>query len=85
MGIKHHELSACHREAVEAIIKIPATTKPIGVHLSQEYAAEQAKRRKALLKIMSNIRFLARQSLPLRGHGNDEDGNLYQLLTLYRP
>ncbi len=37
------ELSACHREAVEAIIKIPATNKPIGVHLSQEYAAEQAK------------------------------------------
>lgn len=35
-----------------------------------------------LLKILSSIRFLARQALPLRGHYTDSDGNLYQLLKL---
>ena len=32
------------------------------------------------MKILSCIKFLARQGLPFRGHGNDEDGNLIQLL-----
>ena len=33
-----------------------------------------------LIKILSCIQFLARQGLPLRGHGDDNDGNLLQLL-----
>ena len=41
---------------------------------------EQALRRRVLLKIISSIRYLARQSLALRGHNNDEEGNLYQLM-----
>ena len=43
---------------------------------------EMAKSRRMLLKILSSIRFLARQALPLRGHYDDSDGNLYQLLRL---
>ena len=61
--IRNHELSACHREAVDMIIRFPATTQHIGQHLSQQYASETAKNRRALLKILSSLRFLARQAL----------------------
>ena len=82
MAFKNHELSACHREAVEVVIHLPSTTKHIGIHLSQQYAMEMAKNRRMLLRIMTSIRFLARQALPLRGHNDDSDGNLIQLLKL---
>ena len=35
-----------------------------------------------LLKIISNIRFLARHALPLRGDGNEVDSNFMLLLLL---
>ena len=50
--------------------------------LSEQYAVEMAKNRRMLLKILSSIQFLARQALPLRGHNDGSDGNLYQLLKL---
>ena len=36
----------------------------------------------ALLKILSSLRFLGRQGLPIRGDGDETDGNYIQLLTL---
>ena len=64
-------------------------------HLNQDiidmtstfYAAERQVNRKMLIKILSNIRYLARQSLAYRGSWDEEDGaevnsNLYQLLML---
>ena len=39
-----------------------------------------AKNRRVLLKILSS---LARQALALRGHDDDSDGNLVQLLKLH--
>ena len=59
------------------IITIPATTVHIGVQLSQEYAREMENNRKMIL---SCIQFLARQGLPLRGDGDEIDGNFLQLL-----
>lgn len=38
--------------------------------------------REYLLYVMSSIRFLARQALPLRGDGDEKDSNFYQLLVL---
>ena len=35
-----------------------------------------------LLKILSNVRFLARQGLPLRGSSQGDDSNFIQLLKL---
>ena len=35
-----------------------------------------------LLKVLSNIKFLARQGLPLRRHGDESDSNFLQLLKL---
>ena len=37
--------------------------------------------RACLIKIISCLRYLACQGLPLRGHGNDQDSNFKQLLT----
>lgn len=74
------ELTGCHREAVEVIISLPVTTMDIGAHLSKQYAQEKELNRKMLIKILSCIQFLDRQGLPLRGHGDDSDGNLLQLL-----
>ena len=82
VAFKNHESSACHREAVEVFIHLPSTTQHIGVLLSEQYAREMAKSRRMLLKILNSIRFLARQALPFRGHCDDSDGNLYQLLKL---
>ena len=34
------------------------------------------------MKILTNLQFLARQSLPLRGDGDESDSNFIQLLML---
>ena len=34
------------------------------------------------MKLLSSIRYLARQGLPLRGDGSEKDSNFYQLLLL---
>ena len=80
VGFRNHELSGYHQEAVEIIITLPSTTMNIGAHLSSQYIQEKELNRKTLIKILSCIQFLARQDLPLRGHGDDSDGNLLQLL-----
>ena len=78
----NHETSACHKEAVLRTITLPATTQDNGECLSKEHQREKMERQQCLLKILSNIRFLARQGLPLRGHGSGTDSNFIQLLKL---
>ena len=39
-------------------------------------------KRQVLLRIPSNVRFLARQGLPLRGDGDETDSNFMQLFLL---
>ena len=63
-------------------MKLPTTTRDIGEMLSQQHAKEKAGNRKILLKILSNVRFLARQGLALRGDGDESDSNFMQLLNL---
>ena len=78
-SFRQHEASACHREAVERIFTLPATTTDVGEALSTAHAQEN---RQCLLKILSNLRFLARQSCEIRGDGNEGDSNFMQLLKL---
>ena len=54
----------------------------IAESLSSELKREKYERRQCLLKIISNIKFLARQGLPLRGHGDESDSNFMQLMKL---
>ncbi len=50
--------------------------------LSKQYATEKRVNREHLLKLLSSIRFLARQGLPLGGDMDETDSNFYQLLIL---
>ena len=55
--------------------------------LCNQHAEEKMKSRKVLLGILGNIRYLARQALPLRGNwnletGSEENSNFYQSLKL---
>ena len=77
-----HEASKCHKEAVMRMVTLPATTPNIATCLSNEHQREQLEHRRCFLKILSNIKFLARQGLPLRGHGSEVDSNFIQLLKL---
>ena len=77
-----HEASKCHKEAVLRVQTLPATTKSIEDCLSREHQREKLDRRQCFLKILSNLKFLARQGLPIRGHGSEIDFNFIQLLKL---
>ena len=79
---KAHELSKCHQESVEKIFTLPNTTQDIGETLSQRHKQEHVVNRRCFLKILSSMRFLTRQGLPLRGDGNEADSNFLQLLRL---
>ena len=85
-GFQKHEPSDSHMEA--RYVTSPATViGNIGDLLSERHALEKSINRKSLLSILSNIRYLARQALPLRGDWNtetrsEENSNFYQLLNL---
>ena len=69
------------------MITLPSSTKNVAESLSNALKREKLERRQCLLKVLSNIRFLAWQGLPLRGHGDHEtqtesDSNFVQLMKL---
>ena len=54
----------CHQEAVERSIAIRAMmTKDVGEHISSAHEEDKDNNIKAPIKILSNIRFLARQGI----------------------
>ena len=77
-AFKKHQESECHHEANRVILSPPKHT--IGELLSKEHQKEQEMNRKILIRILQNIRYLARQGLPLRGSNEDADSNFIQLL-----
>ncbi len=72
----------CHKLAVEKLCTIPATCHNVGEMLSNSLAAEKANNRHCLLKVVSGLKFLARQGCGIRGH-DDKEGNLLQLMKLF--
>lgn len=76
-----HEKCATHRHAMMQIQQTNAAP-PVNAQLSTQKAADQAAARVALVKLLSSVRFLARQGLALRGH-DEAEGNLMQLLQLW--
>ena len=77
-----HQASKCHKEAVLKMITLPSTTADVAESLSAQHHKEKLENRRCLLKILSTIRFFARQGFPLRGHGDDSSSNFMQLLKL---
>ena len=65
------------------MVTLPATTADIAESLSVQHNQEKLERHQYFLKVLSNIRFLARQGLPLRGHGDESDSNFIQLMKLW--
>ena len=59
-----------------------ANTRDVGEHLSAEHEEVKATNRKNLLRVLSNLRFLARQGLSMRGHEDENDSNFIQLCRL---
>ena len=76
-----HLASRCHKEAVEAK-ELPKQTGDVGEKLSTEHEQQKAENRAMFRRILQNVRFLARQGLSLRGHGDGSDSNFTQLLRL---
>ena len=80
---RKHETSDCHINAVYMVSKAATASSGIDEILSTSLAKEKASNRAALLVILSTIRFLARQGLPLRGNyigGGEVNSNFMQLL-----
>ena len=66
-GFDEHPSSGTHREANERLYLIPQMVEDVGEIISSCHADEKSTNRQCLLKILTNVKFLARQSLPLRG------------------
>ena len=58
-----HKNSRAHAEAFSLVVKIPKSTKDVGEMLSATHEAEKMENRKALLSIISSIKFLGRQGM----------------------
>ena len=81
VSFRKHEASAVHTDAVQGALA-PKTRPDVAEMLSSELARQKADNRQCLLKILSNLMFLARQGLAICGSGDDKDSNFTQLLKL---
>ena len=72
-----HKSCEFHKQAVGILSKV----KDVSEIFSSELAADKEKNRAHFLKVLSSIRYLAHQGLPMRG-GNDTESNLFQLMSL---
>ena len=68
----------------EAVLRLKKSKKclDVGKLLTSKSENEVAYNRKAMLKLMSILLFLARQGLPLRGAGDDQNSNFTQINLL---
>ena len=67
-----------HRQAALAL----QPKKDVSEMLSSKVAIDKQNNRNYLLRVLSSIKYLARQGLPLRGDGDDSTSNFYQLMRL---
>ena len=76
-----HQSSQCHRAASTYEILIPRCPDFAELFDNKEKEALELNRR-CFMAILDSIQYLARQGIPLRGHGSDEDSNFFQLLMV---
>jgi len=60
---------------------LPTTCPNIGDMMSKQHADMKKFNRECFLKVLSNLQFLARQGIPIRG--DEVDSNFIQLLKLH--
>ena len=80
-GFNQHEKSAVHHSAVNRFVEVPSSTDDIVGTMTKNLLEIQKKELSASMKILSNIRYIARQILPSRSH-NDPESNFRRLLLL---
>ena len=80
-GFNQHEKSAVHHSAVNRFVEVPSSTDDILGTMTKNLLEIQKKELSASMKILSNIRYIARQILPSRSH-NDPESNFRRLLLL---
>ena len=85
-GFDKHERSECHKEPVNQYVMAPSMGNA-GEMLLAQYKRERIESRRILLKILSCVRYLAGQSLPMHGNWSEKSGsefnaNFNQLLLL---
>ena len=83
VAFKDHQASAAHKTALQLVVDIPSSYADVGEMLSLEYAQEKRINKQCLLKILSNVAFLAWQGLAFRGDGDEVNSNFVQLLQLH--
>ena len=86
-GFDKHKKSECHKEPVNRYVMAPSMGNAGGM-LSAQYKRERIESRRILLKILSCVRYLAGQSLPMRGNWSENsssefNANSNQLLLLH--
>ena len=83
---REHERSVMHQEVLLKLTSITsANVSGIDIRLNSQLEHDQRHHRQMLMKLLTAIRYLARQGMPLRGHNEASEsfeGNLYQLLLL---
>lgn len=79
---REHQSCNSHSEAVERVVTLPKGTKDVGESISDQYKDICMDNRKYLITVLSNIKYLARQGLPLRGDADETNSNFIQLLKL---
>ena len=80
--IRKHMQSEHHIEAHSVLHVLPSQTRDIDELLDIGHASKKPGNRKILLTILQNIKFLARQGLPLRGDGKEDNSNFMQTFLL---
>ena len=73
-GINQHDMSVVHHSAVNRFVQVPSSTDDIVGTVTKKLLKTQQKKLSALMKILSSIRYLAHQRLPLHSH-NDSESN----------
>ena len=82
-GFHQHETSKCHQQAIQKLIEIPKSTKDVATMCKINMTETQRENRTSLLNIISCLRYLARQGLPFKGHGDEKDANFKQLIRFH--
>ena len=83
-AFRKHEGSECHKSAVETIVTLPSQCEDITEHFCKQISSDKRDNRQCLLKIISNVSYLARQGLAFRGDGDETNSNFMQLLRLHQ-
>ena len=82
-GFDKHFQSEAYREAQERLFTIPDACSDTSAHLSTRLNEARSVNRQNLLKILSNVKFLPKQALLLKGHESEEDSNFFQFYILW--